>query len=352
MTDRSTNDINNFYQRIKGKTFDDAINRFKELDIGRGDSFFEAFGVGNALNKISRPHERFLCYEHLLKHLEKTNKMKFKKIHKGTPYYFMAWLSLDLMRCKRALFYIDAAIAEDIRKADGNIEEALQTPVGHMLRLKVGNQNLEIFPGYRATQILRDIFKKELDDFRNRTGIKVSLDCLVHNFVVKILKQNKKNRSLLSSFYTFILENKQILDLISLRSCDGGSTELITQHLFKGALIFESILKTRYKRTNNGQKIKTLGGFHLNGEYISKYPKLKGMSSFSFKCLVGIIKRTKYKNSLPNSFKTTARIRNMTGHNLNWDDIFNNPNNYTLLYRKIINSIFYVIAEEFNCKST
>ena len=61
-----------------------------------GNRFFEAFSVGNTVNITDRPYERFSDYEELLHIIYKDDPQKYKKIHKGTPFYFLAWTAFNL----------------------------------------------------------------------------------------------------------------------------------------------------------------------------------------------------------------------------------------------------------------
>ncbi|MFO8054397.1 MAG: hypothetical protein R6U19_04445, partial [Bacteroidales bacterium] len=77
----------------------DALHAFRSLDVttpSDGDRYFEVFGVGNTLERVDRPFERFICYEFMLNELRNADAAKFNKIHKGTPYYYLAWTAFDL----------------------------------------------------------------------------------------------------------------------------------------------------------------------------------------------------------------------------------------------------------------
>jgi len=98
-----------------------------------GDAFFETFAPGNVLFFIDRPYERFSDYEELLTILRNEDPQKFLRMHKGTPYYFLAWTAFDLRNYEKALFYMDAAISEDIRK---DARCWLEGPAGKFLTLE------------------------------------------------------------------------------------------------------------------------------------------------------------------------------------------------------------------------
>ncbi len=91
------------------------FDQIKNPGITEGDWYFSTFGPGNALYATDRPFERFHDYEELLKLLQNRNKTKYEQLHKGTPFFFLAWLAFDLRNYEKTLYYIDASISEDVR---------------------------------------------------------------------------------------------------------------------------------------------------------------------------------------------------------------------------------------------
>lgn len=95
-----------------------ALHHFDQLQnpgIAEGDWYFSTFGPGNVLQATDRPFERFHDYEELLKLLQNRNQTKYDQIHKGTPFFFLAWLAFDLRNFEKTLYYLDASISEDVR---------------------------------------------------------------------------------------------------------------------------------------------------------------------------------------------------------------------------------------------
>ena len=120
-----------------------AFQQLETKDWHTGDYFFETFGPGNAINFVDRPYERFNDYELLLKLLKNDDQEKYLEIHKGTPFYFLAWTAFGLKDYERAFFYMDAAISEDQRKAPNRpLEEWIKDPASLFLTLEEqGNQS-------------------------------------------------------------------------------------------------------------------------------------------------------------------------------------------------------------------
>jgi len=340
-----------YFQLSGGRTFAEAKLVFENLQIlgsHIGDNYFQSFGVGNMLAFADRPFERFSCYEYLLEVCKDTDRAKFEEIHKGTPYYFLAWIALEIHDYEKATFYLDAAISEDIRVEGNDIDKGLSRPMGQLLFLRPTNDRGDRHVAWRVTQELKDLLLSELINFKTTTGVEIKLDHFIEKFVKKLIKKDIQNRSIVSSLYSYILEYNDLYKMLKLRSKDKGTIEPVIMHLFKGALIFETLLKTVYVKNYRGQKIETLGGLYGNNSYKSKkYPNLKALSANSFRQLVSSIKRTK-KLNLSVYFRNTTKLRNMTGHNLKWDDIFQSIDNYETLYRQERNAIFYFIQKEFS----
>ena len=66
--------------------------------------------------------------------------------------------------------------------------------------------------------------------------------------------------------------------------------------------------------------------------------------SFALKTILNDIKN----NDLQTAFNTAARIRNTTGHNLVWDDIFDKHDNYKKLYDQTMNAIFFIVTKKYS----
>lgn len=311
---------------------------FQQLKITgpeTGDRFFENFGPGNTIYLVDRPYERFSDYEQLLKILKDDDPQKYLEIHKGTPFYFLAWTAFDLRNYEKATFYMDAAISEDIRKSP---QDWLGQPASNFLTLN----SLSDQVAKRITEKLRGELKEEIDRFVNFSKSTLAIDNLVEKFA-KVLVTDTPKRSIITAFYSFILEFDDRYTELRLRSVGGGSIEPFLSHLFKGGLIVESLLKHLYPTKDDGKPTRTLGDvFHTSNFQYDFLPSVQTNSTSLVDILGGI-----QTDNLPTAFNTTSKLRNTTGHNLVWDDIFNNPENYKKLYEQIINTIFFVLDKKY-----
>lgn len=312
---------------------------FSQLTItgpGDGDRFFEAYAPGNTIQVIEKPYERFEDYELLLSILNEDDQQKFLRIHKGTPYYFMGWLAFDLKNYERAVFYMDAAIAEDIRKDPVGWQN---NPGNLFLTLSDNSQVAE-----RVTKHLREIVDKELLRFNAISNLsQVSLDNFIEKFIHVLAKDINKH-SIITALYSFMLEFTEREKELHLRSSTGCSIEPALAFLFKGGLIFESLLKHLYPNQDNGHLCGTLGNIFNTVSFKSDFISSVQTRATS---LINIINSIGNNNDMQMAFNTTSKLRNTTGHNLVWDDVFNNPANFKKLYEQQVNAIFYIIQKKF-----
>ena len=138
--------------------FDEAFNDFSNLDSknnNQANEFFEKYGVGNALGNVDKPYERLDIYEKLFQYLFSRNPNKFKDVHKGTPFYIMAWLAFDIKNYEKGLFYIDSAISEDIKNAKSDWKKL---PASSFLLLE--DSKLQI--AERAISRVRNAIEREM----------------------------------------------------------------------------------------------------------------------------------------------------------------------------------------------
>jgi len=313
----------------------DATSFFLQNNIATAtdaNNFFERFGPGNTYYEQNKPFERLRNYEELMDSLYSANQAKYLDIHKGTPFYFMSWLSFDIKNYNKALFYIDAAITEDIKQ---NKKDWKQFPACKFLLLVEEDQVAR-----RTIQLIKKTLNDQLIRFNSISSlIPITFDSFIQKFVNKIIN-NASSRSLITTFYVYLLEFSANYSILKIRSSDGGVITPFIIHLFHGGLIFETLLKFLYPNIIDGE---TLGRIYKSPEFICDFNFKVSTKAKSFTEIV----RESDRQDIVTAFTTISRIRNTTGHNLIWDDVFNNPENYLNLFHQEVNAIFYLMAEKF-----
>lgn len=315
----------------------EILQGFRALDATDStacDRFFEKWGVGQTINTANFPYERLESYKYVLKEIQKVNPEKYKIAHKGTPFFFIGLFMFDCEDFETAIFYISAALSED-RRRSGSIalEDWITTPAGQIMSL---NYNTK---WKRITSVLVKAVDKFITHFNSASGNTINSDDLVQKFIHPMLQDG--HYSVVTAFYSFMLECDQNYKNLLLTTGSIDSTEIILGNLFKGALIFETVAK-HYYPSRSGTQVTTLG--RLSGtDFMNDFTGVSpSQSASSLEDIVDNIITTDYKNTI----ETTVRIRNTTGHKLLWDNIFNEPDNYKKMYSHEILAIFYVISKQ------
>ena len=316
---------------------------FKRLEFSRtetGDLLFEIFGPGVVVGAIDRPYERFHAYEELLIELQKADPSKYREIHKGTAFFFLAWTGFEIGNYEKALFYLDAAISEDSRAKP---LEWLELPAAKLLTFKLEKNH----PAKGISDKMHLSLAAQLTKFNNLSGLPViSPEKFIDQFVIPQL-HNPSSRSVITALYTFLLEFRDLHNELFLRSVTGGSAEPFITHLFKGGLIFESLLKFLYPHKDDGKRCKTLGDIvNKNSDFAKDFPLEIKISAESLREIFDGITGEDAKNA----FNTTAQLRNTTGHNLVWadvEDVLGEPERYRTLFEQEVYAIFFIVAKNF-----
>lgn len=342
---------NNRSGEMRSMTFDheNALREFEQLNpTGKSvDQFWHQHTLGNNTQYSHSPHERFNHYVSLLSALQKADPGKYKIMRKGTPFYFMGWLALDMEQYSKGFFYMDAAVSEDIR---GNAGEGLNTPAAMFFQM---NQNNVYQVGSRSLDIIKKQVNSEFDRFTayvnqycNKTVQPITQQIFANNFVLPLLR-DQKTRSIVTSLYSFLMESNDLTQGLSLRSSDLGSIEIILLNLFKGGLIFESLLKHFYKQ-NNGREYYLMSGPLESNRFKGHFGLTEKLSQNANK-LEEIVKHlpSPQARNIQRTFEITAKIRNTSGHGLQWDDVFQTPETYQTLFEEQVSAIFLLISK--NC---
>ena len=298
-------------------------------DTQGADRIFEQFSAGSNVASQSRPFERFECYRGLLKLLFERSPGKYAQIHKGTPFFFLAWLAFDLRAYEKALTYLDAAISEDTRIDPTGWRER---PGGQFLRLDPDPFHVS----RRTISLLRERLVGELDRFKGATGVSLRLEDFLERFPAQLLA-TPSSRTILSAFYVFILQADEVNEQLTMRSSAGGSTGPALSLLFRGGVLFESLLKHLYPGHQTLGCV--LNDATLQADFPGRYPT-------SAKSLAEVLVAVR-DNTYVTAFSTTARLRNTTGHNLVWDDVFVVHDALNCLVHQQCNALLYVIERKF-----
>lgn len=325
--------------------------QFQNFSVPASNAFFESFG-----QKIlfRTPFERSNYYIILLQKLLEADRERYEKIHKGNPFYFIAIFSYLIRDFEKAAFFMDAALCEDQRNlSNNNIWK--DTPAGLFMLLNESN------PHQAALDITKELRReietqvKNYNDWAqsiNESQVQIQdlVDKFVHWSVHPNNNQESSNRSITTSLYSFILEYQDRKNMLRLRPTDPdpntpkGTMEPHILHLFKGGIIFESILKAAYPNHGNDM----LGNIYQDKSFQNDFGVNKNKinirtSTNRFQDIIKEITNNP-SNRTPKELilSVAAMIRNCTAHNLARDYFDENDNEK--LFWAIMNAILLAIA--------
>jgi hypothetical protein len=312
-----------------------AVEDFLKIPLNDADNFFGRWGVGNQTDVPDRPFERFSSYETLLRAIRTADPAKYRQAHKGTPFFFKAWLSFDLRNFEKALFFLDAAISEDVR----NHPDWRNAPGARFLTLDPDNV------ASRTTAELRQKLEDQLGRFNATSGrAPITVDAWIRHFARPCLT-TAGERTLLCAFYVFLYESTDRLAELELREgVADGSIHPVLSHLFRGGLIFETMLNRFYRANNLGDIFKKHGAAIKRDFDIPPTGTRLSASVGARNPLAAIRATATGGQDVLTAFNTTAKLRNATGHDLDRDNIFIQPAAYTELFNQVMNAILYVVA--------
>jgi hypothetical protein len=313
---------------------DKLLEIYNATILGAGDELFQFFGAGNVGQSIDRPFERTYAYELLLAILQKYDPEKYKILHKGTPYYFLGWTAFDFREYERAVYYMDAAVSEDIR-------------IQHLPGRSTPTAAMQFFfltervtsPAVRVHAKVYHLIKADLDRFNSESGLSITVDDFSTKFIKRLLlSANIKERSIVTALYGFLLQFHKLKQDILLRSTEGGSIEPWLNHLFDGARLFESLLELK---TGNTHVLRT----KLNAA--ASQLQLRNVNFPGGQTLENAIAEYNRLVTAGDIFQdcnihATYIVRNTTGHSLLWTDQFVSAD-YDKLFHRISNSLFWTI---------
>jgi len=239
----------------------------------------------------------------------------YENLHKGTPFYWLARAAFIVHDYQTAVFYIDAAVSEDLRLG-------IKTSPALLFFL------VDVLDERQANIDLNKQLRKRFDDVIHQYNqlftppSPLTLSDIQENFLKPALwptqsKPGEAWRALATALSSFLLEWPHRSQLLGLR-CGAGSAEPFFIHLFKGCLLFESLLKANPKKTLTTQPpIDTLN--RVLKELLSELglSSSPDTSSLHFQDILNQIPFS--STSIPTVIGITCKIRNTTGHRLGWE---------------------------------
>ncbi len=258
----------------------------------------------------------------------------YERIHKGYIFYFSAISAFLLHGFQSAAFFFDSAASEDM-KNDPNP----RTPA--LLFMILDGQN----PNQAAQELTQkaEVWLSTMVDEYNRCAgsIAITVEEVRRHFLERAITNRHDWRTLVTSWVSFLFEWSHRFHILNLRVED-GTWEPFYLHLFKGCLLFESLLKSE----PSGQVTEeTLGGI-LNEPTSYARPRLgiTGRVRTGGATLSDILRDAPLAaTDIQTDIEFTAKLRNTVGHNLGWATRINLAE-YSHLARRVSNSCLHAIS--------
>ena len=328
MVSLQDNELSAILQTISG-TPEDEGKFFSDTRFFPGITYLQDNGV----KTVYQPHVSLNVYEEMLAHIKRVDPAKYGRMHKGTPFYFIGWLSYEMKDYEKGVFYMDAALSED----KTNLSSTWHTfPAAAFIFLD--DTNLEAAAREITLQMKHEV-KAHLDRFLRQSGITLELSSIIDKFI-RPNTLDPSYRSIMTSLLTFLLEGNDRQMQLKLRGNYGGTLEPFITHLFKGGLIFESLLKKQYSSSTRNQ----LGSYLTAAKSDLKLTKevYKNGQPYAFDKLPSHLTNWATEGFHERAIAIAYAVRNTTGHDLGWQDILSDDL-YTDLFEGLVNAIFWTI---------
>jgi hypothetical protein len=172
---------------------------------------------------------------------------------KGTPFYFMGIAAFASHDYQTATFFFDAAAAEDVRHYPGDNNQ----PALLFMRLDKTKQEQA---ARQIVDILVDRLNTALTNYAARKGCgTLTLDNVRDCFLNHLKRPHR--RTLTATFISFLAEWHYRAEMIDLTR--DVSREPFFTHLFRGCLLFESLLKEKASKSHKRATLGSLVNDHL-----------------------------------------------------------------------------------------
>jgi len=275
-------------------------------------------------------HERTIP---LLLKLKQLDPSAYTRIHKGVPFYFTAISSFFLHNYAEAVYFFDAAVSEDLQNDPG-----ARTPAIMFLEMDGDPTN-------QAARQLSQIAGEKLQAFIDQynpipAAIQTSIPEIRAKFLSRAVGDRQEWRTLATSLISFLLEWEYLAVLQSIRVADGTREPFFT-HLFKGCVLFESLLKANPSVLNPGD---TLGNIIVGNNGIKNQIGIHRNLTTRGPALVDVLASLPgADNDIEGDIEIEARLRNTIGHNIGWTTPMTSDQ-YVQLVTKVVNAILHTIS--------
>ncbi len=280
----------------------------------------------------------------LLRTCKEIDSAAFARIHKGNPYYFIGISSYLLDDFQTAVYFFDASVTEDMNAGADPIDNPKPSTHFLMLEGEASNQSAKKLTEFVQAKVERALNYYQVNVIKSDVVSPLTIDKLRKDFIYRALttKNRPGLRTLVTAFITFCIEWDFRKDHFEY-GVGNGTSEPFFSHLFRGCILFESLLMHNPVNMPVGKNL----GSVLTEKAIKEklgIGEIKGKGGGEIFVLDDVFEELiKYDESIHETIKITYMARNTFGHNLGWDSNIGHDQ-YQKLYFIIVSACLHVIA--------
>jgi len=275
----------------------------------------------------------------LLNRCHSIDETAFARIHKGTAYYWIGIAAFLVHEIELATFFFDASVAEDIRAG----ADPVKNPTPSIRFILIDGDPLEQ-AARQLVQVTQARTEELIANYNARPGrlpaiAPLTITDVRERFLRPAISPGRENlRSSATAFISFSMEWDFRNLLFDIRPTQ-GTAEPFFLHLFKGCVLFESLLKGN--SINPPPLNCTLRDAlrHLHSEL--GVPANLSIGNTDFPTIIAGLAGA--DDSIQTAIQFTGQIRNTLGHNLGWVVPLNKIQYHTL-FRMVSSSCLHAIS--------
>jgi hypothetical protein len=270
---------------------------------------------------------------HLMESVKQLAPQQFAVAHKGSPFYILGFAAFASHDYSTASLYFDAAVEEDLTNHPGRNDMAA------LLFMQLADNGVPLLAQSLVAQIAEDM-NVLIRDYNARPTPQarpMTLNDLRNFFLTSIIKSNQRHeRALVTALISFVAEwryRRRLMELVA-----HGSREPFFLHLFRGCLLFESLLKHQPKKTLTKTTLGEILRQDLKAELHLNNPDVREVDFNT------IVAGMTANMNIEDTINSAGRARNTLGHNIVWATTALNTATYDLLVKNIAASCLHVIS--------
>jgi len=279
-----------------------------------GNAFFNSFEYRKSLSAGN--YSGTLNFGmNLLNQCKAIDETGYQEIHKGSAFYWIGMAAYLMNDYQTATFFFDAAVSEDLRR--GHHPEENPSPSFRYILIE-GEASDQAARGLvQDAQARIESLIEIYNQIPGRDEVIDPLDISILRakfFRPSLEPDNEHWRSLASTFISFILEWNFRNSLLDLRM-EPGTIEPFYIHLFKGCVLFESILKANPSNHPPEGALTLINVLqHLRNDL--GIPNDMSIGETDFPTILNDIGENSI--DIVSAIELTGKVRNSIGHNLGW----------------------------------